>query len=99
MTAPKLCIACGRTLRATQYDTCGSCRRNTRHIPCTRCGQKASHGNTVCGGCRDLDEIEATKVVGWNRGPRGTLVGSFKPCNGTPCTEHAFCGINREDAA
>jgi hypothetical protein len=75
---------------------------------CRDCGKplkskSGAHGGRpslpLCLDCRDLEEIEFTAVKGWNRGPRGTLVGSFKPCNGTPCTEHAFCETNREDAA
>ena len=72
-----------------------------------RCGtdinaKSGSHGgrppSPLCQDCRDAEEVEATKVKGWNRGPRGVLVGSKAQCVGYPCTEHHFCS-NKESAA
>lgn len=100
MTTKKVC-ACGRRIQKTEWDQCAPCRRSSQRQPCVKgCGETATNGNTVCADCRDAEEVEATKVKGWVRGPRGTLVGSSEPCSLTlPCLAHAFCEVNKEVAA
>lgn len=99
MTDTLKACGCGRPIK-TSHELCGQCRRNGATQPCIRnCGGTATHGNTICGDCRDAEEVERTKVAGWNRGPGGALVGSFKNCVGFPCTEHHFCENRNESAA